>query len=411
MFKDSSPFAIPSYRTLWLTNLAVNAGTMIQMVGAQWVLVERGASPQIVALVQTASSIPLVLISPLSGAISDAADRRQVMITAQAVLAVASVTLALLVWGGVAQPWLVLGAIFLAGCSLAFNGPAFMASVADTVPRPRLPDAVLANAVGLNIARSIGPGLGGMLIAATGALANFALAAAISLLLIVLLAHWRPGHLEIAPSGNAAPEEPLIGAISTGFRFAAKSPPIRAAILRAIAFGLAFSALQALMPLVAHELLGGGAGLFGALFASFGIGALTGAFTGGRLRRYLAAETIVRVCTVAAALAGVGIAFSHWAWFSAICVAVAGATWVVGFSIFNVTIQLASPRRIGGRTLSLYQMAAFTGIAGGSWIGGFFADHWGMTIALLAMSAIGTATLLVGLMLPIRPLEDTTPVT
>lgn len=398
--KGPSPFALPSYRVLWFANLACNVAVLIQSIGASWSLVEQGASPQTVALVQTALSLPLILISPLSGAICDAMDRRKVMVFAQLLLGIVALILVSLAHTGVSSAIGVLACMFLAGCSLAFNGPAFMASIADAVPRKILPDAVLANAVGLNLARSIGPAIGGALLAAAGIATTYLVAACIALGLVLLLARWRPERQ--ATADDTADPEPLIGAIWAGFRFAMATPQIKAALLRAALFTFAFSMVQALMPLVASDLLEGGPELYGILFGCFGVGALVGALSGSRIRRAISDEFLVRLCIVLLCLGGPAIALSTNIVLTAFVVAISGASWVVALAIFNTTIQLASPRRIGGRTLSIYQMAVFTGIASGSWLSGLVADIGSVETAFLAMGGAGLLTLLAGLALPIR---------
>ncbi|MCJ1961590.1 MFS transporter [Novosphingobium mangrovi (ex Hu et al. 2023)] len=395
-----SPFAFPAYRALWFANLACNAAVLVQSVGASWALVEQDASPQLVALVQTALSLPLMLISPLSGAICDAFDRRKVMIGAQLVLCAVALVLAFASAQGWSSAPVVLACMFLAGSSLAFNGPAFMASVSDTVPRERLPEAVLANAVGLNVARSVGPAAGGLLLAVSGVASNYLVAAAIALLLMLVLYRWRP---DFGEDGRAQPPlaEPLIGAIGQGFRFALETPPIKASILRAMLFTAAFSGLQALIPLVASRVLAGGPDLYGTLYASFGVGALGGALLGARVRRKLGGEVILRGCIVLLALSNLLVAFSPFVPLTMSALALSGAGWVLALSIFNTTIQMASPRRIGGRTLSLYQMAVFSGVATGSWISGLLADAAGTLVSLFALAVLGLGSVLVGRWLPI----------
>jgi predicted MFS family arabinose efflux permease len=403
--KDGSPLAWPAYRALWFANLTCNTGVLIQSVGAAWIMVSAGASPQLIALVQTAASLPLVLISPFSGALSDAVERRRLMIVSQGILAGASIALAALAWSGAAHPVAVLACIFLAGCGLALNGPAFMASVSQAVPRPVLPDAVVHNAIGLNIARTIGPAAGGILVAVAGALSAFVVNAIGAIALIAVLWKWAPAGRPSASDQSPGSGPRLLSSIAAGARYAMASPPIRAALFRTVVFGTAFSALQALMPLIARDLMGGGPTLFGLLSASFGAGALAGAWASGPLRRRFSAEAIVQLCSAASAAALLVVAHSPSAWLAAPCVALVGAAWVVAYSIFNVSVQLASPATIVGRTLSLYQMAVFTGIAAGSWLSGLAADHLGARVGLVTMGAVGLASLAARFVFAIAPLD------
>jgi MFS family permease len=398
-----SPFSCSGYRALWISNLTCNTGVLIQTVGVSWIVVAAHASPLLVALVQVAFSLPFVLISPFSGAISDSMDRREVMIGAQAVLLVVSIALASLAWTGHASPLIVITGTLLAGCSLAFNGPALMASIGDAVPREALADAVIYNAIGLNIARSVGPALGGMLVAVLGAVANFSVNAAGAFVWILVLGRWHAVDTHPVEARPAKTAEPLFAAIGVGIRYAIASPNIKAAVLRSLVFGTAFSGIQALMPLIARDLLLGGPNMYGLLSGSFGIGALVGAMICARTRKHLSAERILQLCTVASALAGFVTALSTAPWLTALCVAISGATWVVAFSIFNITVQLASARWVVARTLSLYQMAVFSGIALSSYIVGLVADYLGTAWSLLAMSGAGIGSMASGILLPIKP--------
>jgi len=398
---QASPFAFDAFRALWLSNLASNTGILIQSVGASWVMVEAGANPQFVALVQTAASLPLVLFSPVSGAISDRMDRRRVMIAAQAALVAVSVALALLSWAGLASPWLVLACTFLVGSCLACNGPAWMASVGDILPRAAIPAAVVYNAIGLNVARSVGPALGGAIVAGAGATASFVVNAVSSLGLIAVLLRWHRDSVR-PPTVSG----PLSAAIIEGMRYAGNAPPIRAALLRALLFGAVASAAQALMPLVARDVLDGGSTVFGFLFGGFGVGALVGALLSNRLRKRLRPEAVVQLCSLVSALATVGVAWSVSIVLTILFLALCGAAWVVAFSTFNVAVQLSSPRWVVARTLSLYQMAVFSGVAVGSWISGLVADHIGTSGSLLVAGMCIVFSLAGALVAPLRQVEE-----
>ena len=283
------------------------------------------------------------------------------------------------------------------------------ASASDTIPRSALPEAVVYNAIGLNLARSMGPALGGVIVAIAGALANFAVNAVASMGLVVLLWRWRPG---IAHGGEGKedpqdqPQDGLFSAIAAGVRFAWAMPQIRAALGRALLFGTAFSGLQALMPLIVHDLLAGGPALFGILSGAFGVGALGGAIASKALRKRLSAEAIIQLCSVSSAIACLAIAESSLVILTASSVALAGAAWVIGFSIYNVSIQLASPRSMGARALSLYQMAVFAGVALGSWLAGLVVECFGIATGLLALGLFGLASMAGGLILPIRAVRQ-----
>lgn len=397
-----NPFGLRAYRLLWLTNFASQTAVLIQAVAASWTMVSLGSSAQMVALVLTAASLPIVLVSPIAGAIADRMDRPTIMIFAQLLLAVVSLALLFISSREINNPAFILVCIFASGCGLAFNGPAFMASVIDTVPRGMLPSAISYNALALNAARSLGPAIGGALIGSASALANFTVSASVSVLSIIVL-FWL---MRSGPRSVACPSsEPLLPAIEAGVRYAAGSSQIRAAFLRTVVFGAIFNPAQALMPLVAHRLLNGGAPTFGMLSSSFGVGALSGALLTNQLRQRLPAELIVQFCTFSSALAILAVALSSSTSLTGLSLFVIGSAWVVAYSIFNTSIQLASPQWVAGRILSLYQMAAFIGFSLGAWLGGIVADRIGIAETLTLVSGVGLASMFLGLISPIKPLE------
>src|SRR5690606_31448767 len=238
-----------------------------------------------VALVQASTALPIMLFALVSGAIADNFNRRKVMLIAQAFMLLVSVVLALTAYGGLMTPWLLLTFTFLIGCGAALNNPSWQASVGDMVPRTDLPAAVALNSMGFNLTRSVGPALGGVIVAAFGAVAAFTINAVSYLALIVVLLRWKP------PAGNnSLPPEPLGLAISSGLRYMAMSPNIEKVLLRGFVFGFAVISVVALLPLVTRDLLQGGALLYGVLFGAFGVGAVGGAFISGLLRQRLSTE-------------------------------------------------------------------------------------------------------------------------
>jgi MFS family permease len=164
-----SPFSIPIFRNVWLANLASNFGSLVQSVGAAWLMTMLSNSPTDVALVQASTALPIMLFSLWAGALADNLDRRIMMLCTQSFMLIVSVGLTLFAWSGALTPALLLTFTFLIGCGTAFNSPAWQASVGDMVPRPVLPSAVALNSMGFNIARSVGPGIGGIIIATAGA--------------------------------------------------------------------------------------------------------------------------------------------------------------------------------------------------------------------------------------------------
>ena len=397
----SSPFSVPIFRAVWLASMASNFGGLIQSVGASWMMVQIHASPLMIALVQTSTTLPIMLLSLWAGAIADNLDRRKVLLAAQSFMLVISLILSLCAWFGVLTPWLLLALTFLVGCGTAINAPAWQASVGDMVPRALLPSAVSYNAMGFNIARSAGPALGGAIVAVGGAAAAF-LANALSYMgLITVLARWKPD----VPA-STLPRERLIDAMGAGVRYAMLSPPIRRVMLRAAVFSIGASAIPALMPVIASKVILGGPLTYGLLLGSFGVGAVIGAFSSGQIRKRFTTENLTRASTLAMILGALVVAFSHWLPLTMLALIPAGAGWVLALSTFNVSVQMAAPRWVVARAVALYQMAAFGGLAMGSWLFGSIADHHGAVTSLhVAAGALLISTIL-GFFAPLPPISD-----
>lgn len=378
-----APFKHETFRAIWFANLSSNFGGLIQAVGAAWMMASISESVNMVALVQASTALPIMLFSLVSGALADNFDRRRVMLTAQCFMLTVSLILTVSTYFELITPWLLLTFTFLIGCGTALNNPSWQASVGDMVPRSDLPGAVVLNSMGFNITRCIGPAMGGMIVAAAGAAAAFAVNVFSYFALIYTLTRWRPMR---APS--ALPRETLGRAVSAGLRYVAMSPNIGNVLMRGFLFGLSASAILALLPLVARDLVKGGPLVYGFLLGSFGIGAIGGALVSTRLRESMTSEGIVRLAfTGFAASAGV-LAMSTNAWLSSAVLLLSGACWVLALSLFNVTVQLSTPRWVVGRALSLYQTTTFGGIAGGSWIWGLAAEEFGPDLALAGSSML-----------------------
>ncbi|MEM7635298.1 MAG: MFS transporter, partial [Pseudomonadota bacterium] len=378
-----------------------NFGGLVQAVGASWLMTTLTDSPQFVALVQASTAAPIMLFALLAGAIADNLDRRRVMICAQAFMLLASAALAICAWYSLLTPWLLISFTFLIGCGTALNNPAWQASVGDMVPRNLLPGAVALNSMGFNIARSVGPALGGIIVAAGGAAAAFATNALSYIALLAVLVRWRP---DTAP--RTLPRERIDLAISAGIRFVAMSPNIRTVLLRSCMFGMAAAAVPALMPVVATDIITGGPLVFGTLLGSFGVGAVGGALSSGRLRKKYSTERIVRAASVAVLVGTIMTGASTLLFLTMPALMLAGAGWVLALSTFNVSVQMAAPRWVVARALSIYQMVTFGGMAFGSWLSGYVALHYSTPLALFAAATLMAVTPLLGLVRPLQQIEN-----
>ena len=373
-----------------------NLGGLIQAVGAGWLMTSLTSSHGMVALVQASNSLPIMVFSLVAGALADSFDRRRILIAAQGFMLAVSLALALTAWLGVLSPWGLLAFTFLIGSGVALYNPSWQASMGDIVPREDLSAAVSLNSMGFNLMRSVGPALGGALVALAGAAAAFAVNALSYLPTIWSLLRWQP---ERPPA--RLPREPLGQALGAGLRYVSMSPNLMRVMGRAALFGFAASSVLALLPTVAREILQGTALTYGMLLGFFGLGAIGGVAANSRLRARFANEKVV---TLAFAGFGIGVAglglSSHLA-FSGMALMLAGACWVLALSLFNVSVQLSTPRWVVGRALSFYQTSVFGGMAAGSWCWGMLADAQGPGQALLAASAMLLLGAAVGRWLPL----------
>jgi MFS family permease len=394
------PLRQPIFRAVWFASLASNFGGLIQAVGASWLMTSIAASADLVALVQASTTLPVMLFSLAAGAIADNYDRRRIMLTAQLFMFAVSVGLAVFAWFGWLTPWTLLAFTFLLGCGTALNNPAWQSSVGDMVPRQDVPAAVTLNSVAFNIARSVGPAIGGAIVAASGAFAAFAINAVSYVALLAVLWRWTPPKVE-----RLLPRETLGIAMGAGLRYVAMSPNIRSVILRAFTFGFGGIVVLALLPLIARDLVKGGPLVFGVLLGAFGAGAVAGAFLSARLRRMLTTEALVRLTFAAFAVAVAVMAASTSLWLTMPALCVTGGSWVMTLSTFNATVQLSAPRWVVGRALALYQMGAFGGMALGSWVWGRAILHIGTELTLLVAAFALLAGAVLGLRYALPPLE------
>ncbi|MER8423808.1 MFS transporter [Mesorhizobium sp. M1403] len=391
-----APFRHGIFRAVWSASLVSNFGGLIQGVGAAWMMTTIATSSYQVALVQASTTLPIMLFALLAGAIADSFNRRKIMLIAQMFMLAVSALLTVFTYLDLMTPWTLLAFTFLIDSGTALNSPSWQASVGDMVPRPKVPAAIALNSMGFNLTRSVGPAIGGIIVAAAGAAAAFAVNTLSYVGLIVVLARWRP---ELPAS--TLPRETLGAAMAAGLRYVAMSPNIGKVLVRSSAFGFSAGAVLALLPLVARDVVKGDALSYGIMLGAFGIGAVGGALTSVRLRQLLSSETMVRMAFAGFALCAFNAAVSENAWQTSLGLLVGGACWVTALSHFNVTVQMSTPRWVVGRVLSVYQTATFGGIALGSWVWGVVADAHGAEVALMAASVAMLAGGAIGLLLPL----------
>jgi MFS family permease len=379
-----APLRLRVFRALWLANLVSATGTIVQGVGAAWLMTTLAGTPDLVALVQTATYLPILLLALLAGTLADLWDRRRVLLLAQFWMVLISAGLAWLSGEGLVTPATLLLFTFLIGVGTALTGPAWQASVRGIVPQAELAAAVTLNAIAMNFARAVGPAVGGAVVAALGAGAAFYLNAACTLVLAGALLWW-PHDVP----RDDLPRERVGSAIVTGLRYVAEASGLRAVLARGMVFGLAASAALALLPLVARDRLAGGPLVYGLLLGAFGLGALAGAFVVHRLRRRYGAE---RVLTVLAGVFGgallvLGLVPSLLPPVT-VALALAGAAWLGSFSTFNIAVQMTTAFWVQARVLALYQATIFGSMAVGSWLWGQVASVTSLETGYLAAGSL-----------------------
>ncbi len=389
-----SPLKHRLFLMIWIAGLIGHFGNAVQGVGAAWLLTELGEPADVVALVQTAASLPIMLLSLPAGAIADMHDRRRMMLAAQgAALAVSSLLL-MMALGGAATAWAVLALTMGLACCVAFYNPAVQTSLGALVPRHELAGAVSLNILGFNVARSLGPALGGWIVAAAGATAAFAVTGASFVLVLAMLLTWRPA---VPVPG----ERVAVGrAIVAGARAVAASRELRTIMVRIACFTLAGSAAWALMPLVSRDLLKGGSVEFGLLLGALGTGAMLGAASATWFRHRYSSEAITQVAGLVYGGGCVAASFAPGLWPTLALLVLAGAGWVQALSGFSVASQLWAPRGLVGRVTAIAGSVTFGGLAIGSWGWGHAAADWGTGNALLWSGAAMLALPLLGLALP-----------
>jgi MFS family permease len=395
----AAPLRFPVFRRIWLASLLSNLGLMIQSVGAAWAMTQMTASADKVALVQTALMLPIMLISMPAGAVADMYDRRIVSLFSLVIALVGATALTVLDWAGAVTPNLLLAFCFIVGSGMALFGPAWQSSVGEQVPPENLASAVALNGISYNIARSFGPAIGGIVVATAGAVAAFAANAVLYIPLLVVLFLWRRNK-EV----SRLPRERLSRAIVSGVRYIANSPSIRIVLTRTLITGICGGSVSALMPLVARDLLHGGAQTYGIMLGAFGMGAVIGALNIGEVRKRLSGEASIRACALIMGVAIAVIAVSHEPVLTAAALVVAGSVWMLAVALFNIGVQLSAPRWVAGRSLAAFQAAIAGGIAIGSWGWGRLTDSVGVEMALLVSGAAMFASPLFGLWLKMPPI-------
>jgi MFS family permease len=407
--QSSSPWAPlfqPVFRKLWIVWLIANTCMWMNDVAAAWLMTSLTTSPVMVALVQTASTLPVFLLGLPSGALADIVDRRRYFMITQFWVAGSATMLCLAILSGAINPTLLLVLTFANGIGLAMRWPVYSAIVPELVPRSQLPSALALNGVGMNASRIVGPIVAGMLIAGAGTAWVFVLNAVLSIVAGLLILTWRRER-----KASALPGERFLGAMRVGVQYVRKSPRMRTALLRVFMFFVQSTALLALLPLIARQMPGGSAGTYTVLLAAMGAGAIVSATLIPRWRRLHSHDTIVHRGSWVQAVAMVLAVYAPNVWTAIPAMVVTGIAWLTVANTLSVAAQLSLPDWVRARGMATYQMA----IMGGSALG---AALWGQvagltdvrsSVVVAAVTGVGALWLTRRQRLEDSEIEDLTP--
>lgn len=352
----TAPLGVPAFRAIWSANIVSNIGTLMQNVGAAWLMTGLTASTTLVGLVQTSATLPVFLVGLLAGALADLADRKTLLFWAQAWMLCTATLLGVLTLCKLTTPWVLLGLTFTMGLGGAISLPAWQATVQDIVPKPWVASAVALNSISFNLARSVGPALGGVIVAVAGPAVAFLLNAASFVAVLCAVASWKP-----LPQPQRKLTEDIFGAIRAGFRYLLHAPRLQTPIIRAATYNLCAAAVWPLLPLFARDVLKTTATGYGLLLGVFGLGSIVSGLAVPRLRSIFALDRILASGAILCALSFAGLSFSRDIRLAAVMMFFAGAAWVGVLVNFNVAVQTGVPAWVRGRALAFY-LLVFQGV-------------------------------------------------
>ena len=356
----------------------------MQDTAGTWLMTSLTASPLLIALMQTAASLPVLALGLLSGATADLFDRRRLLIFWQSWMLGSVAVLAVLTFLGHISPWSLLAFTFLLNIGSAMNNPAWQAIIPELVPRKLIPDSVSLNAASNNLARALGPALGGLMVAAfkrtdTGTAYVFLLNSLSFAAVIWVLVNWKRTPL----FKSALPSERMAASIWGGLRYVRHAPNLQASLLRAFTFTFFFSAVWALLAVVARNDLHQGALGYGILNGSLGLGAVAAAFTLPRVRQRFSTDHIIAAATFYNVFTLVVLARLHRPSIIIPVLMAAGFCWTSTMASLNTSVQMSVPAWVQARALGAYLMTFQGGLALGSVLWGAIAERWSTPVALL----------------------------
>jgi len=374
-----APLGEPLFRSLWIASVISYTGTWMQNVGAGWLMTQMTMNPLMIGLVQAAAAVPVFLVILPAGALADMVDRRRFLLLTQGWMVLASGTLGVLTLTSCIGPWVLLLFTFLLGLGAVMNDPAWQAITPELVPARQHASAVALNSAGFNVARAVGPALGGLVVAAVGCGTTFLLNALSFLGVIIFLYRWK------RPAEAAPHTQRVWAAIGHGFKYVRQSGLAKSVLLRTGTFSVAAVAMLALLPIIARPY---GARGYGLLLGCFGFGALLGALGLPRLRERLSVDGVVGAAILL--FAGMTFAAGRVENFVELCAVmlIAGVAWIGILACLNVAAQTMCPAYVRARALSFYLLVLQGGMAIGATLWGALAKTFGVPDALGAAAVV-----------------------
>lgn len=386
-----APFKHRTFAVMWVAALISNIGTWMHSVGAGWLMTELSPSPLIIALVQTATTLPVFLFALPAGALADIFNRRSLLLITNILMLGAAVAFALLVWSGMASATILLIFTFLLGAGAAFMAPAWQAVIPKMVPKEQLPQAVALGGISINLSRAIGPALAGLLITMYGIASPFVANAVSFVAIIIALVWWK--HATPAANNNLPPER-VFSAMKAGIRYAYNSAPLKATMWHVLGFMFFANAYWGLLPVISKQTLQGDAAFFGMLMGAVGFGAVLGALLLPRFKAKLSANQMVAVGTLGTSLITGYFAIAVDQNLAIAASLIFGISWILVLASVNVSAQQALPDWVRARGLAVFLMVFFGSMSLGSTFWGWLAGVTSVETSMLAAAVGGIVFIL-----------------
>lgn len=393
--KPFEPLKLVFYRRILIASIFAHMGLLIQGVGSAWKMSEM-ASPAMVALVQTAVFLPTLLFAVPAGAVSDVFDQRKVQIIALSFSSASAAVLAVLAAKNGLTPWRLLALCACVGSGVTLFSPSLQASIREQVPKRILPQAIALNSAGFNIARSIGPAIGGMIIVGFGVVWTFGINSLFYIPMITVLFFWK-----YQSAHSDAKSEGLWKAMASGLSYVRTTPTAYSPIVRTFIFGALGSCVPALLPVFVRELLGGGANHYGLLLGAFGVGAVIGVLCLSSLQKF-SRESVIGVIKLALAISVMGLSLSFNMVLAMASIFIIGAAWTMVATTFTTFLQMEAPSSLTGRVVSIFQAFFSGGVALGSLMWGLTASYIGTQQAFQLCAVLVALSLSLAFMLPLH---------